>query len=337
MFRSYYGSYRQLLLAIAALFIISGCSSDQDKPASNKSSTVSKSSSEGPICDSGDASTSDAPCIISTLKQLQAINDSKLSRAGHYALASDIDASATLKWTNDKGETQGFKPIEDFSGSFDGRGHTISHLYINHSGWGLAGLFAALSEASEISNLRFSDASINSTSPAGILAGRSGGLIRDVHVHGEVKGTDRSGGLVGTLNKGATISNSSSTGSINADGEQIGGLVGQNDGSINSSYSLMSVHGRSTVGGLVGRSEGSVKRSYSIVAYPEGPEEKRVTARTSSSAGLIAMIEDIAVIDESYAVSYAGKSRFDFRGKLLIGKAWGDAEYVTRSIMVATR
>ena len=51
----------------------------------------------------------------------------------------------------------------------------------------------------------------------------------------------------------STLSNSYATGDVDADqSEQVGGLVGRNEGNITNSYSLGDVTGQAEVGGLVG-------------------------------------------------------------------------------------
>jgi len=76
----------------------------------------------------------------------------------------------------------------------------------------------------------------------------------------EVNGTDSVGGLVGD-NEGS-IGSSNSSGSISGTGD-VGGLVGSNWGSIDSSSSSGSVSGTSFAGGLVGFSRGSIATSHS--------------------------------------------------------------------------
>ena len=66
------------------------------------------------------------------------------------------------------------------------------------------------------------------------------------------------GGLVG-LNRssGAIRSSSSGAAVTTADLDQAGGLVGENEGSIDDSYATGSVNGRNSVAGLVGRNDGT--------------------------------------------------------------------------------
>jgi len=88
-----------------------------------------------------------------------------------------------------------------------------------------------------------------------------GGVVQNVGVvNGNVTGYDNVGGLVGK-NEG-TVSNSYSTGNLNGTG-RVGGLVGVNLGTVSSSYSSGSVTGNECVGGLVGNNSGTASKSYS--------------------------------------------------------------------------
>jgi hypothetical protein len=98
-----------------------------------------------------------------------------------------------------------------------------------------------------------------------------GGRIEDIGVvNADVTGFSSVGGLVGE-NDG-TVSNSYSTGSVT--GGYVGGLVGKNDGTVSDSYSTGSVTGDYVVGGLVGgngiSSHGTVSNSYSTGSVTGG-------------------------------------------------------------------
>ena len=87
-----------------------------------------------------------------------------------------------------------------------------------------------------------------------------GGVIKNVSVvNATVTGGRYVGGLVGE-NKG-TVSNSYSSSNVNGP-FGIGGLVGDNWGSVSNSYATGSVTGKWLVGGLVGDNWGSVSNSY---------------------------------------------------------------------------
>ena len=64
--------------------------------------------------------------------------------SGHYALGTDIDASATSGWN----AGAGFLPVGIFGGVFEGLGHTISNLTIDRPATNFVGLFGQLSGAS---------------------------------------------------------------------------------------------------------------------------------------------------------------------------------------------
>ena len=64
------------------------------------------------------------PYIITTAADLQAIED---NLGSYYELGGNIDASATSTWNSNAG----FDPIILFTGQLDGKGYTISDLFIN--------------------------------------------------------------------------------------------------------------------------------------------------------------------------------------------------------------
>jgi hypothetical protein len=99
------------------------------------------------------------------------------------------------------------------------------------------------------------------------LFGLSGGVIKNMGVvNATVIGVDAScvGGLVG--DNCGTVSNSYSTGNVSGDADYgcVGGLIGQNSGTVSDSYSAASVTGIRNVGGLVGVNfQGTVNNCYS--------------------------------------------------------------------------
>ncbi|MFX5578683.1 GLUG motif-containing protein, partial [Acinetobacter baumannii] len=74
--------------------------------------------------------------------------------------------------------------------------------------------------------------------------------LTNVYSTGTISGTQNVGGLVG--NNIGTISRSYSTASVTATGSSVGGLVGQQVGTISQSYAGGPVSGLSSVGGLAG-------------------------------------------------------------------------------------
>jgi len=176
--------------------------------------------------------------LIRSVTDLQSVADAP---SGNYALAVDIDASATASWNGGAG----FNPIgnagQAFVGNFNGLGHTIKNLTINRPNQMLAGLFG-YSNNSRLSDFGLLNASVSAGGHDG-----SGELVYGIGTvvgyarataidgvfseNGAVKGTIYTaiGGLAGTLD-GSRLLNSYSTGTIDAASgapyQFIGGLVG---------------------------------------------------------------------------------------------------------------
>jgi filamentous hemagglutinin family protein len=87
--------------------------------------------------------------------------------------------------------------------------------------------------------------------------------INASYASGSVTGANNVGGLVGSSYYDATINTSYATGVVTGSGNNIGGLVGGNDGTVIASYHTTgSVTGTSNVGGLLGYNGGTVNNSF---------------------------------------------------------------------------
>jgi hypothetical protein len=192
----------------------------------------------------------------------------KSNPAGYYALANDYDASADGVYAN--------TPIEvDLKGTFEGLGHTISHVAI-YAGWpggAYLGLFP--SNHGTISDINLTSAKYRNgvRFDAGILVADNYGTIRNASVAGSVKYVDGAlavGGLVG--GNAGTIIASRAVAEVQGDQSAVfavGGLVGSNSGLIEDSYAEGSVsmapsNSPAGPGGLVGTSEGVIENCYSL-------------------------------------------------------------------------
>jgi hypothetical protein len=112
-----------------------------------------------------------------------------------------------------------------------------------------------------ISNLSINRLDDNDVGLFGAIG--AGGEVKNVGViNVNITGgeSDNVGGLVGD-NEG-TVSNSYSTGNVTGD-YRVGGLVGRNYATVSNSYSTGNVTGYYKVGGLVGDNYGTVSNSYS--------------------------------------------------------------------------
>jgi len=188
--------------------------------------------------------------------------------AGNYALGADIDAAATAAWNNGAG----FAAIGDigtqFTGTFDGLGHTISDLTINRPTTDFVGLFGYSNSGATVRNVGMVDANITGQDRvAGLMAQNNGGSISNSYSSGTVSGRDEVGGLVGLAAFDAPVTRSHSSATVSG-AQNAGGLIGQvvvNSGAITDSYATGTVTASlQNAGGLVGMIEGGaiITRSY---------------------------------------------------------------------------
>ncbi|HEX8988970.1 MAG TPA: filamentous hemagglutinin N-terminal domain-containing protein [Rhodocyclaceae bacterium] len=162
--------------------------------------------------------------------------------AGKYVLGADIDAGPTATWNSDgSGGYYGFAqigPSANFTGTFDGLGHTITGLTINRPAESYVGLFGT--SAGTVRNVGLTGVNVTGKTGVGGLAGLNNGYISDSYAIGTVSGvgpTSSAGGLVGiSSNGGYGISNSYASGSVTGT-TNAGGLIGMdNAGTVVNSY-----------------------------------------------------------------------------------------------------
>ncbi len=226
---------------------------------------------------------------------------------GRFALGSDIDAGPASAWNGG----QGFSPIGTetgkFTGNLEGLGHAVRNLGINRPSASNVGLFGYTWQGFAVRNLRLLNVGVSGGNGVGGLAGTNAGAVGNVLVtgnvgggsyvgllagynlgpvraafaKGNVSGNTGVGGLVGnhtTVNGIGRISGSCAMVAVSGTGSEqtlIGGLVGDNNGAIDTSCATGSVsastdnnNGSAWVGGLVGRNgngdntDGSIDNCY---------------------------------------------------------------------------
>ncbi len=214
-----------------------------------------------------------------------------------YIQTANINASVTSSWFNGAGWTPIGNDITNFTGHYNGNGHTIDSLFINRPSTDFIGLFGytryrygavvflgitnaritgrnyvgGLVGANDYSEVAYcySSGSVSGYSYVGGLVGDNddSSTVLNCYSSGSVNGTYSVGGLVGDNFSISTVSNSYSTGSVNGNNSYVGGLVGENYSYsiVSNCYSSGSVNGNSSVGGLVGENYvGGVTNCYSI-------------------------------------------------------------------------
>lgn len=251
----------------------------------------------------GGDGTAGNPYQIATVADLLELNSySGSSHVGKYfKMTNDIDLNVAPYNTG-----TGWTPISSFYGHFDGDGYTISNLYINTSS-GSKGLFASLYGASEFKNVNLVNAYVKGGETVAVLAGYAGSnrSFSNITIQGTSIGSGVVAGVIGNVGSastfddiqadvavtgtgfagfgglfayatGATITNSSSTGSITGGSYRAGGLVGSADQNttISRSYATGNVSSTGEIGGLVGALYGTISDSYSRGSVTSGSTSK---------------------------------------------------------------
>ena len=179
------------------------------------------------------------------------------SSSGNFALAKSLDAGgATYTTTN---LVNNFGSLTTHQGILTGLGHTVSNLNIVKSSnvTGLIGNnYATIRDIGAVGVSASGGAYVG-----GLVAyNRPGATLANAWSAATVSGTSTYvGGLVG--NNQGTISNSFATGKVSG-GSQAGGLAGENGGTITNAYATGAVSGTSAVGGIVGENDGTISTAY---------------------------------------------------------------------------
>jgi phosphodiesterase/alkaline phosphatase D-like protein len=230
------------------------------------------------------AGTSSNPYHINTLENLYwiaASDDVVISMTltnrlnSFYEQTANIDASATSTWFPDNsGGYYGWPMLGDefydFTGSYNGKGYSISGVYINRINSSFVGFFASISGT--VQNLGLTGVSITGGAGVGGLTGYLwyGGSMINCYTTGSVtSNTLSAGGLIG-INDGNNSETTETTlsqchSSCTVSGKtNIGGLIGNSTaGTVSSCYATGATYGATYVGGLVGENNSSVSDCYS--------------------------------------------------------------------------
>jgi len=282
---------------------------------------------------------------INTFDDLRKIGtDAGYPLNGSYELSADIDASSS--------RSQAFAPIGSadgtpFSGTFDGKGHTISGLYINLPDRVGVGLFG-VAENAEIKEILFVADSIIGESNVGALIGMARSTtVQSCHTRGYVRGTHIGnspsvGGLVGAT-LGATITNSSSNSDCHGSGTvgglvgyigyntvitasyaagnvtstvgNAGGLVGYSDGAVISRcYAAGNVSGRTEIGGFIGMTNGDDTRNITSISNCYSTGNVRRDSNSGSAGGFAGMVLSYTTIINCYSTGRVVNGNSGFVG-----------------------
>lgn len=190
---------------------------------------------------------------------------------GNYQLTADI--TVTAPYAND---------FADFSGTFDGNGHTVTLEISGDSDY--QALFAKLA---------------------------AGAVVKNVMVDGEVTGTDNIGGIAGIATN-ATIIACANKATVAATGRYVGGLVGKGTGlTMTSCYNQGAVSSTRTrpinMGGIAGYVDGgaSVENCYNTGS---------ITGSGSNTAAVVgwdaATVKNCYYLESTYKVGACGNDGY---------------------------
>ncbi|MCF7955765.1 MAG: hypothetical protein K9M75_08190 [Phycisphaerae bacterium] len=237
------------------------------------------------------------PYIITNVTQLQEMAD---ELDANYVLRKNIDASETSGWN----DGMGFKPVgswadggtKKFVGTFDGRGHKITGLFINRPNDSSIGLFGAVGINGKIMNLDLSDVEVSGYQGTGSVVGslaegtvincKSSGKVTCAYYYG--------GGMCGGTGNTARLINSSSSCKVSGY-RYTGGFCGIMNGTSTRCFATGEVFGSyGYTGGFVGNSSyGTMKQCYAT---------GDVTSTISNAGGFMGgTTRGDYIIDQCYA------------------------------------
>ncbi|MCF8368554.1 MAG: hypothetical protein K9G76_05890 [Bacteroidales bacterium] len=208
----------------------------------------------------GGTGTIEDPYQIGVLENLQWLSQNSNLWNMYFIQIADIDASATITWNNGEGFSTIGNSSTNFTGTYDGQGHTIDSLFISINEAINTGMFGLVIGAT-IKNLGLTNVNITSTSAGYLGTGALAGYcnlnctIENCFSTGSVSGNMYVGGLIGRHKTNSLTQNCYSTASVTGS-DDIGGLFGYNSSShVENCYSTGIVNSTSkSTGGLIGAS-----------------------------------------------------------------------------------
>jgi hypothetical protein len=249
------------------------------------------------------------PYQIASAEQLISIGSDPNLLNKHFVLMADIDLDPNLPGGRvfteaviaaPKGDPQNPERLF-FIGTFDGKDHTIKNLTVHASGGEWQGLFGEIGQGGRVSNLTLDGIRISGGRRAGALAGWNTGAVDHCTAAGVISGTWMIGGLLGQ--NGGSLSHSQSTVRLQGGDRtfDLGGLVGmQMEGSITDCHATGEVSAgtkSNSIGGLVGNFyalEGTIANCWSAANVSSGQE-------SDSVGGLVGFVMMGGTIQQCYA------------------------------------
>ena len=250
--------------------------------------------------------TEDDPYQIGTAIGLEWFRDkvNDASSIDETKICAELTADITLD------SSEAWKPIgnstnnggtDAYSGTFDGKGHTISGLNVTGE-FVYAGLFGTVKDGT-IKSLTVAGKVSPSNSQCivgGIVGYASNAVIKNCSNHCSVTGRATSiiGGIAGFNSSGAIIDcyNVGTISGINY-AEAIGGIVGSNSGTISNCYNVGTVSNDTSVGEIAGHNSDTVENCYYLNTTNNNAVGKNKGTITSTKSMTAAQFADGTVLN----------------------------------------
>lgn len=275
--------------------------------------------------------TSDDPYQITNADELFEVRN---ALSASYKLMNDIDLT---DWIAENNPTQGWNPIREFSGTFDGNNKTITGLYINRPNNDNIGLFGEAYSAI-IKKVYIKAANVTGRNHVGVLVGLySGGttalvgLSENVIIASTLKGEYALGGIVGYARNNSKIKNNIVMCPTIEGTDSIGGIVGCNYAEYpyygvetyasyieNNHVIAGNIKGQSVIGGIMGFS------SYIFSKYFDNFTHTFVISNSCSSiisgktgiGGVCGVLDATSSSKYSYPGSSYSSRKADFESSI---------------------
>ena len=276
---------------------------------------------------------------ISSYENYSDVSDVAATGQKTFSISTESELNKIAEWTSSSGSnfnditlvlekdialscdkddrTTHFTPIginSSFKGTFDGKGHKISNLYVDRAG--RAGLFASVYGAS-IKNLTVEGTVVGSSSNGTDLTGVGGivgfstsqilieNCVSNVNVSSSCENT---GGICGYVNDvDSVIRNCVNIGDIESSLDKAGGISG-NPGTVYNCANFGAVSGKSNVAGIAGYTEKDVSLCYNAGKISISPSDG------ASSAAAIANVAGTDTVFYHYCYYKEGTADAAFKG-----------------------
>ncbi len=202
------------------------------------------------------------PFLVATVADLQKVGSGTdgWTLSAHYRQTADIDLSS-LNWT----------PIGDndnqFRGTYDGYGYSISNLTASHQTRDCVGLFGYTSGV-VIRNVALLNAFVRGKEYVGGIVGRNGNsTVENCYVTGSIEGENTVGGIAGISYSSGIIQNCYTTCSVTASSMHAGGIAAVNslNGKVQYCYATGIISAETGYPcGIVGQQGGNDNTGYQL-------------------------------------------------------------------------